>query len=255
MLRGKTAFITGTNRGLGRAFVEEFAKNGADVVAHARRDSAGFRESCSELAETFSVKVMPVFFDLTDSTAMKTAVRELIADKTPINVLVNSAGIAHGGLFQMTAMAKVREVFDVNLFAQMELTQLLFRYMIKNGEGSIINIASISGMDLLAGNCAYGVSKAAIIAFTKTLAAECGANGVRVNAVSPGLTDTDMATQMEEISGNHIVERSAMNRRARPEEIAKAVVFLASDDASFINGTVLRIDGGGVEYDTRTRRN
>lgn len=245
MLKGKTAFITGANRGLGRAFVEEFAKNGADVVAHARRDSAEFRESCSELAEKCSVKVMPVFFDLTDSAAMKTAVRELIAGRMPINVLVNNAGIAHGGFFQMTAMTKVREVFEVNLFAQMELTQLLLRYMIKNGGGSIINIASISGMDLLVGNCAYGVSKAAIIAFTKTLAAECGANGVRVNAVAPGLTDTEMANQMEERAGNRMVERSAMNRRARPEEIAKAVVFLASDNASFINGTIMRIDGGG----------
>ena len=244
MLKGKTAFITGTNRGLGKAFVEMFAKNGADVVAHARKDSSEFRVSCSNQAEKYSVKVMPVFFDLTDSAAMKTAVRELIADKTPINVLVNSAGIAHGGLFQMTAMAKVREVFDVNLFAQMELTQLLFRYMMKSGGGSIVNIASISGLDLKVGNCAYGVSKAALIAFTRTLAAECGTTGLRVNAVCPGLAATDMRTQMDEKAGREMIARSAMNRLARPEEIARVAVFLASDEASFVNGQILSVDGG-----------
>lgn len=245
MLKGRTALITGTNRGLGKAFAEEFAKNGANVIAHARKETSEFCEACSDLEQKYAVRIMPVFFDLTDSTAMKTALRGLMASKTPVNILVNSAGIAHGGLFQMTSMTSIREVFEVNLFAHMELTQFLLRYMIKGGGGAIINIASISGLDLLAGNCAYGVSKAAIIAFTRTLAAECGENGVRVNAVAPGLTDTEMANQMEEKAGNRMVERSAMKRRARPDEIAKAVVFLASDYASFINGTIMRIDGGG----------
>ncbi len=244
MLKGKTVFITGTNRGLGKAFVEEFAKNGVNVIAHARKDSSEFRVLCSELEKKCGVKVMPLFFDLTDSAAMKSTVRELIASKIPIDVLVNNAGIAHGGLFQMTAMAKVREVFNVNLFAQMELTQHLFRYMIKGGGGSIVNIASISGLDLKVGNCAYGVSKAALIAFTKTLAAECGATGLRVNAICPGLAVTDMGAQMDERAGREMIARSAMNRLAKPEEIARVAVFLASDDASFVNGQIISVDGG-----------
>ena len=226
MLKGKTAFITGTNRGLGKAFVEEFAKNGANVIAHARRETPEFVAFCTDVASN------------------NNAIRGLTVAKTPVHILVNSAGVAHGGFFQMTSMAKIREVFDINLFAHMELTQLLLRWIIKVGHGSVINIASISGIDLKIGNCAYGVSKAAMIAFTKTLAAECGPLGVRVNAICPGLTATDMGAQMEEKAGKEMIARSAMNRLGRPEEIARTAVFLASDNASFVNGQIVSVDGG-----------
>lgn len=246
MLKGKTAFITGTNRGLGKSFVREFARNGANVIAHARKDTPEFREYLSQIVAEYKVEVRPIFFDMTDSSAMKAAVRELIAAKTPINILVNSAGVAHGGFFSMTPMAKIREVMDINLFSHMELTQLLIRYIGRCGKGgSIINVSSISGLDLLAGNCAYGVSKAALIAFTETLAAEFNMTGVRVNALAPGLSRTDMALQMEDIAGKSMVQRSAMNRLGEPEEIARVAVFVASDNASFINGQTIRVDGGG----------
>lgn len=244
MLKGKTAFITGTNRGLGRAFVEEFARNGASVIAHARRETPEFASACADVAKRHGVTVTPVFFDMTDSEGMKKAVRTVISGKTPVNVLVNSAGVAHGGFFQMTPISKIREVFDVNFFAHVELTQLLLRWIAKCGNGSIVNIASISGIDLKVGNCAYGVSKAALIAFTKTLAAECGPLGVRVNAICPGLSATDMGAQMEEKAGREMIARSAMNRLAEPEEIARAAVFLSSDGASFVNGQILSVDGG-----------
>ena len=244
MLKGKTAFITGTNRGLGRAFVEEFAKNGANVIAHARRETPEFVSVCADVAKRHGVKVMPVFFDMTDSEGMKKVVRTVISEKTPVNVLVNSAGVAHGGFFQMTPISKIREVFDVNFFAHIELTQLLLRWIARCGNGSIVNIASISGIDLKVGNCAYGVSKAAMIAFTKTLAAECGPLGVRVNAICPGLSATDMGAQMEEKAGREMIARSAMDRLAEPEEIARVAVFLSSDDASFVNGQIISVDGG-----------
>ena len=246
MLEGKTAFITGTNRGLGKAFVVEFAKNGANVIAHARCETHEFQETIGKISKRYAVSITPVFFDMTDSDAMKKVVREIIAAKTRVNVLVNNAGIAHGGLFQMTAMSKIREIFDINLFAHMELSQLFLRYMIKSGGGSIVNIASITGQDLSVGNCAYGVSKAAMIAFTKTLAAETASLGVRVNAVAPGLTDTDMASLMEENAFRQMISNSAMKRLAKPEEIARIVTFLASDAASFINGQIIRMDGGNA---------
>ena len=243
MLKGKTAFITGTNRGLGKAYAEEFAKNGANVIAHARRETPEFVAFCKDIASRNGVTVSPVFFDMTDSAAMKEAVRKIISAKTPVNVLVNNAGIPHGGFFAMTSMAKIHEVFNVNFFSVMELTQLLLRYIVRCGGGSIINVSSAFGLDLAAGNCAYGVSKAAVAAFTKVLASECGANGVRVNAVAPGLITTDITGFMDEKVRLGMIEHCAMKRDGKVEEVAKAVAFLASDNASFINGEVIRIDG------------
>jgi len=242
-LKGKTAFITGTNRGLGMAYLQEFARQGANVVAHARKESPEFLVSCSELEKECKVSITPVFFDMTDSAAMKESVRSLISRKIPVHILVNNAGVPHGGLLVMTPMAKIREVFEVNLFSVMELTQQLLRYIQRCGGGSIVNVSSAFGLDLDAGNSAYGVTKAAIAAFTKTLAAECGANGIRVNAVAPGLIKTDITGFMDEKVRQHMVESCAMKREGKVSEVAKIVAFLASDDASFVNGEVIRIDG------------
>ena len=243
MLKGKTAFITGTNRGLGRAYLEEFARNGANVIAHSRKSTPEFLELCNGISTKYGVEVLPVFFDMTDSSAMKDAVRSLVTAKKPVHILVNNAGVPHGGFFAMTPMAKIREVFDVNLFSVMELTQQLLRYIVRCGGGSIINISSAFGLDLDAGNCAYGVSKAAIAAFTKVLAAECGVNGVRVNAVAPGLITTDITGHMDEKVRYSMIDGCAMKRDGKVEEVAKVVAFLASDAASFVNGEIIRIDG------------
>ena len=240
MLKGRTAFITGTNRGIGKALVAEFARNGADVIAHARRKTPEFLSMLEEIASKYSVKVSPLFFDMTNSEAMKTAVRGLISSRIPVDILVNNAGVAHGG------MSKVREVFDSNLFSMMELTQLLLRYMMRRRHASIINLGSVLGLDMPVGSCAYGLSKAAVMAFTRTLAAECGHLRIRVNAVAPGLVDTEMADQMESKAEEAMIAQCAMKRRAKPEEIAKMVVFLASEESSFVNGQIIRIDGGKV---------
>ena len=179
-----------------------------------------------------------------DSEAMKNAVRGLISSKTPVNVLINNAGAAHGGLFQMTSMTQIRKVFDINLFSHMELTQHLLRYMAKWGEACVINMGSVLGLDMPRGSCAYGLSKAALMAFTRTLAAECAPLGMRVNALAPGLVDTEMADMMEEEAEKAMMNQCALKRRATPQEIARAVVFLASAESSFVNGQILRVDGG-----------
>ena len=170
--------------------------------------------------------------------------QRLFKEHKRIDVLVNNAGVAHGGLFQMTPVSDIKRVFEINYFSVIQITQLVSRIMLRKGNGVIVNLASVAGIDLEAGNCAYGASKAALIAFTKTAAKELAKQGIRINAVAPGLTDTRMATQMEKDAGEDMINASAMKRLGRPEEIANAIFFLASDDASFITGQVLRVDGG-----------
>lgn len=246
MFSSKTIFITGANRGIGRAIAEAFAQAGASLLVHSRSETPAFAEDMLDLATRHGVQVECVAFDMTDTSAMKAAVNAALPVGRPIDVLVNNAGIAHGGLFQMTPVSVVRSVFDVNFFAQLELTQLILRRMTRQKSGAIVNIGSIAGLDLSAGNIAYGTSKAALMACTQTLAAEVGALGVRVNAVAPGLTDTEMATQMEKKAKTRMIESSAMQRLATVEEIAQVVLFLASDAASFVNGQVIPVNGGSA---------
>jgi 3-oxoacyl-[acyl-carrier protein] reductase len=243
-LNGKNAIVTGANRGIGRAIVERFAENGASVWAHARKETAEFLADMAAIADRQGVVIEPVFFDVTDASAIRAASKQFTT--RPVDVLVNNAGVAHGGLFQMTSMKTIREVFEVNFFSVLELTQSVVRLMQKTSSGSIINMASLSGLDLKSGNIAYGVSKAALIAATRTLAAELGASGIRVNAIAPGLTETDMADLMEEKARRNMIENTSLKRLAQPREIADAAVFLASDLASFVTGHVLCADGGSI---------
>lgn len=246
MFLNKSVLITGANRGIGRAIAEAFAQAGADLIVHSRGQTAAFAEDMLALAARYKVAVEQVVFDMTDTRAMKAAINASLPPGRKIDVLVNNAGIAHGGLFQMTPVSVVRSVFDVNFFAQLELTQLMLRRMSRQKAGAIVNIGSIAGLDLAAGNVAYGVSKAALMAFTQTLAAEVGPMGVRVNAVAPGLVDTEMANQMEKKAGTEMIQKSAMKRLATVEEIAQVVLFLASDAASFVNGQVITVNGGSA---------
>ena len=246
IFEGKRVMITGTGGGIGKALVERFASEGADIVAHARADKEGHSEEMHRLEVEYGVSITPVYFDLTDYPKMKSIIQDMIKEKRYVDILVNNAGINHEGFFQMTGIDTIRNVFEVNLFAMMELTQLVLKMMVRNRSGAIVNIASNSGKMLLPGNSAYGVSKAAVMAWTKTLAAEIGRVGIRVNAVSPGLTDTKMGKNVQENAGKELAVSLAMSRMAKPEEIAEVVSFLASDSASFVNGQTVFVDGGGV---------
>lgn len=243
MLKGNTALITGTNRGIGMAILEAFAQNGANIFAHARTETPEFTALISTLSKKYDVQILPLYFDMTDNIKMKEAVKQIKDSKMPVNVLVNNAGIAHGGLFQMTPISKIKEVFDVNVFSHMELTQLILRLIPKEEGSSIVNIASASGLNLKAGNSAYGVSKAALIAWTKVLSKEVAQYGIRVNAIAPGITETDMGTQNNEAAIT-TAKSVGMKRLAAPKEIADTAVYLASNNSSFVNSQVICVDGG-----------
>jgi len=244
MLKGKNAVITGARKGIGRAITGLFAQNGCNIWACARTKDNDFETDMYKLSKEYGVFIKPVYFDLTNEADTKEQITAIIKENLPIDILVNNAGVAHGGLCQMTPVSEIKKIFDNNLYAHISITQLVLKAMTRKRSGSIINMASVSGLDLNSGNCAYGVSKAAMIAFTKTLSKEVGAYGIRVNAIAPGLTDTDMAALMEKKAGDEMVGSSTQNRLATPEEIANTALFFASGLSSFVSGQVLRVDGG-----------
>ena len=246
LLAGKNVIITGASRGIGRTVLELFVSSGANVWACARRPDSGFEEEMKALADANGVWIKPVYFDLADESSVKAGIQQIIKEKKQTDVLVNNAGIAYGGLFAMTPMSKLKEIFQINYFAQIQIMQLVLRNMMKQKSGCIINMASIGGIETAPGYLAYGSSKAALIYATKSASHEVGEYGIRVNAIAPGLVDTDMGSYKSQEETEKILERSSLHRKASPEEIANCALFLASDKASFITGQTLIADGGRI---------
>ena len=244
-LKGKTVLITGARGQIGRAFIEEFAQNGTNIIAHLRKEDTNFNEFKTNIEQKYNTSIKVVYFDMTDFATMSSKLKDiLLKQKIKIDILINNAAVAHGGFFQMTPISKIREIFEINLFAQMELTQIIAKMMIRQKSGIIINMSSILGLDIKEGSCSYGLTKTAIAAWTKTLSCELAQYGIRVNAIAPGLVDTNMATLMEEKAYENMINQTVMKRLAKPEEIAKVGIFLASENSSFVNGQVIRVDGG-----------
>ncbi len=246
MLKGKTAIITGSNRGMGKKIAETFARDGADLFLHARTQSGEFELFCEKLKEKYSVSVTPAFFDLSNAEEIKLGVKTIFASKVPIHILVNNAGVIHNALLQMTKMDDLQQTMNINFFAPYLLTQYVLKRMPRNSEGgaSIINMASAVGIDCNFGMSAYAASKAALIAMTKSLAKEVAAYGIRVNAVAPGAIQTDMLMEYSEQILDNIQENTALGRLGTVDDVANTVAFLASDQSSYITGQVIRVDGG-----------
>lgn len=236
--------ITGCNRGIGKAIAQKFASEGANLICAIRKENPAFQSETNAWAEKYGVSIDFVYFDLTDEESVKTAFRELSKEKKPIDILVNNAGIPAGGFLLMTPLSKIKEVMQVNFFSQVLVTQLAAKMMMKQRHGSIVNMASVTALDNQGGWTAYGSSKSAMISFTRTSARELAAFGIRVNAVAPGLIDTEMGGAMDEKYQAEMLSRADLGRKGTPEEIANLVSFLASDEASYITGQVIRIDGG-----------
>lgn len=245
MLKGKTAFVTGSNRGIGHAVLEAFAKRGINVIAHSRTDSPETREDLARLSQAYEVMLRPVFFDVMDADAMKQAVLALMREKMPVDILVNCAGILHERLLQMTSMSDVRKVFEVNFFAPYLLTQLISKLMMRNKDGgSIVNFSSVAAFDGIEGETAYGASKAALVAMSRSLAKELGRYNIRVNCVAPGVVRTDMTKDMPQQVLLRMEEQTYLRRLGDAMQVADVVAFLVSDEARHITGQTIRVDGG-----------
>ncbi len=240
----KVVCITGADGGIGREITKKFAAEGAILILTSIAESQSFTDFVAELKRDYKVDVHPFFFDLSNEEAIKEGLKAIKALKLKINVLINNAGMPHLAILPFTRMADVKKVFQVNYFAQLQITQSLLSIIVKDGSGCILNAASIAGIDGDMGNAVYGATKASMILFTKVLSKELASSRIRVNAVAPGLTRTPFADAMGDKAKASMEEISSMGRLATPNEIANAYFFLASEDASFINGQVLRVDGG-----------
>ena len=245
MLKNKSALITGANRGIGFSILKRLAENGANIIACARKQDDLFEKEISNISKKFNIKIKPIYFDLSNENEIEQGLKKIISLNWVIDIIVNNAGINHVALFQMTPIKKMRDIFNINFFSQILLTQKLLNIMIKNKKGSIINISSNAAVECDAGRSGYSSSKAALIAWTKVLSKELGNFNIRVNAVSPGLTNTDM--MKKDLSRKVIedaIKRVPLKRAADPDEIAKVVLFLASDLSSYVNGEVISVTGG-----------
>ncbi len=244
VLSGKNAIITGCGRGIGKAMLENFAKHGANVWASARSLTPDFEAHCAELASKYGVQIIPLCFDMTNKEEMKSAVKVVMKSDLKVNVLVNNAGVTYNALHQLTAETALREQMEVNFFAPFFFTQNIVKLMLRNGSGSVINVASSAALDGNPGRAAYGASKAALLCSTRALSREVGAQGVRANVIAPGITETDMIGSMTDAVIEETVAGTDMRRIGVPTDIADVAVFLASDLSTYITGQVLRVDGG-----------
>ena len=245
MLKNKLALITGANSGIGLSVLKKFSENGADVIACTRSQNEKFDQLISDISKKYNNEITPVYFDLSKESEIEEAIKKINSISPKIEIIVNNAGINQVSLFQMTPIKKIKEIFDINFFSHLSLTQKLMKIMIKNKKGSIINIASNAAEECDAGRTGYASSKAALIAFTKVLSKELGNFNVRVNAVAPGLTKTNMMEKgISKKIFDDAIKRVALKRPAEPEEISNVVMFLASDLSSYVSGEVIFVTGG-----------
>ncbi len=236
-LEGKTALITGASRGIGRAIAEKLHLAGAKVILIARNE-----ERLKELSEKLENSEY-YLLDITDRKQVLETLKEL-QKENHIDILVNNAGITRDNILLAMKEEEIDEVIDTNLKSVLFITKQVLRKMLKKRYGRIINITSVIGLMGNAGQSNYAASKAGIIGFTKSLAKEIGSRNITVNAIAPGFIETDMTGELSEDVKKEMIKSIPLGRTGTPEDVANAVLFLASDLAGYITGTVLNVSGG-----------
>lgn len=242
-LRDKIALVTGASRGIGRAVAFELASRGAFVIINYAQNESAAREVLSEI-ENSGGKGLVCQFNVSDFLKVQDEINRIGEELGGLHILVNNAGITKDGLLLRMREEDWDSVFSVNLKGIFNCTRAAAKIMIKQRFGRIINVTSVTGEAGNAGQANYSAAKAGIIGFTKSAAKELGSRGITVNAVSPGFIETDMTRGLSQSVREKYIEGIPLGRFGFPEEVAKVVAFLASDDASYITGEVVRVNGG-----------
>ncbi len=243
LLENKTVLITGASRGIGHGIAMEFAKQGANVAFTFNASVEAARELEKEL-EGFGVKAKGYQSNAADFDAAQELVKEVLNDFGSLEVLINNAGITKDNLLMRISEEDFDKVIEVNLKSVFNLTKAVIRPMMKQRQGSIINMSSVVGVKGNAGQANYAASKAGILGFTKSVALELGSRNIRCNAIAPGFIETEMTAKLDEKTVDEWRKAIPLKRGGSPEDVANACVFLASDMSAYITGQTLNVDGG-----------
>lgn len=246
MILNKICLITGAAQGIGKAITIKFASEGGKVFA-IDRNFDKLSEWISEYNKDLEFPIQPIELDILNASEVKKVITEIYKEVGKIDCLVNNAGVVFNRKIGMITREETSLMFNVNVIATIELTQLVSRLMSRKKHGSIINIASITAVLGSTGQSAYSATKGAIISFTKSAAKELAPLGIRVNAVAPGIIETERFNELYMQNGESIIEnrinKIGLGRLGKPEDVANACAFLASDNSSYISGQILGVDG------------
>ncbi len=244
-LSGKSALVTGGSRGIGKAIGLRLATQGADVAFSYKGNEAAARETAREI-QAMKRRALAVQGDVADVDSAENVVKAALEAFEKIDILVNNAGITRDDLIMRMSPEAWREVLETNLFGAFWMTKAVTRPMLKARGGRIINITSVSGQAGQMGQANYSAAKAGLIGLTKATARELASRGITVNAVAPGFVLTELTQDLPDALKEEITSRTPLGRFGTTEEVANAVAFLASDEAAYITGQVLAVDGGLV---------
>src|SRR6266511_751884 len=242
--KGKTVLVTGASRGIGRAIAIAFAKGGASLALNYAGNAAAANEALALVQQAGAPKAKLYQFDVADPAACTAAVEGVVADFGGLHVLMNNAGIALDQLVMRLKDEDWNRTIQVNLTGNFNLIRAVSRPMMKARGGAIVNVTSVIGEMGNAGQAAYAAAKAGQIGLTKSVARELASRNIRVNAVAPGYVETDMTAGLPEAAKSKMMEMIPLARLGAAEDVANAVAFLASDQASYVTGEVLRVNGG-----------
>lgn len=241
----KTVLITGGTRGIGKETAKIYAKKGYNLVLNYVSDKTNVEEIRKQMSE-LGAEVLMVKADVSKADEVDKMIEQAIEKFKKIDVLVNNAGITNDGLLLRMSEEDFDKVVEINLKGTYLVTKAVIKYMMKQKQGSIINLTSVVGVTGNAGQCNYAASKAGVIGFTKSVAKEVASRKIRVNAVAPGFIKTDMTEVLQDDIKEKINEQIPLKRMGEASEVAKLIYFLGSEDSSYITGQVINVDGGMV---------